>query len=50
MEHPRLGADLLGMAGSAPLTVAWAAEHHLPPEDWTVPRPIGEALKAADDD
>ena len=50
VEHPRLGADLLGLAGSAPLTVAWAAEHHLPAEDWTVPRHIGEALKAADDD
>jgi hypothetical protein len=49
-EHPRLGADLLGMAGSAPLTVAWTAEHHLPVEEWTVPRSIGEALKAADDD
>ncbi len=50
LEHPRLGADLLGMAGSAPLTVAWTAEHHLPPEDWTVPREVGEILKAADDD
>ncbi len=50
LEHPRLGADLLGMAGSAPLTVAWAAEHHLPPEDWTVPATIGRALKDADDD
>ena len=48
--HPELGADLLGMAGSAPLTVAWAAEHHLPPEEWTVPLPIGQALKDADDD
>ena len=50
LEHPRLGADLLGMAGSAPLTVAWAAEHHLPPDKWTVPVDIGQALKAADDD
>ncbi len=48
--HPELGADLLGMAGSAPLTVAWAAEHHLPPERWTVPQHIGQALKDADDD
>lgn len=48
--HPELGADRLGLAGSAPLTVAWAAEHHLPPDRWTVPVPIGEALKAADDD
>jgi hypothetical protein len=50
LEHPRLGADLLGLAGSAPLTVAWAAEHHLPPEEWTVPAEIGRALKDADDD
>ena len=50
LEHPQLGADLLGMAGSAPLTVAWAAEHHLPPEDWTVPAEIGQVLKDADDD
>ena len=49
-EHPRLGADLLGLAGSAPLTVAWAAEHHRPEADWTVPLEIGLALKAADDD
>ncbi|MCB0977325.1 MAG: HD domain-containing protein [Acidimicrobiales bacterium] len=50
VDHPQLGADLLGMAGSAPLTIAWTAEHHLPPEKWTVPLEIGEALKAADDD
>ena len=50
LEHDRLGADLLGVAGSAPLTVAWAREHHLPPEDWTVPAEIGQVLKDADDD
>jgi hypothetical protein len=50
LEHPVLGADLLGMAGSAPLTVAWAAEHHLPEDQWTVPLPVGRALKDADDD
>ena len=50
LEHPRLGAELLGLAGSAPLTVAWTAEHHLPPEDWTVPVEIGQVLKDADDD
>ncbi|QXC62019.1 HD domain-containing protein [Aquihabitans sp. G128] len=50
LEHPRLGAELLGLAGSAPLTVAWAAEHHLPAEDWTVPLAVGHALKDADDD
>lgn len=50
LEHPRLGAELLGLAGSAPITVAWTTEHHLPPEEWTVPVAIGNALKAADDD
>ncbi len=50
LEHPRLGADLLGLAGSAPLTVAWTAEHHFPEAEWTVPLEIGQALKAADDD
>jgi hypothetical protein len=49
-EHPRLGADLLGLAESAPLTVAWTAEHHLPEDQWTVPLEVGSVLKAADDD
>jgi hypothetical protein len=48
--HPQLGGDLLEMAGSDSLTVAWAREHHLPPEDWTISRPLADALKAADDD
>lgn len=48
--HPDLGADRLAMAGSDPLTVAWAREHHLPPESWTLDRHLAEALKAADDD
>lgn len=50
LEHPRLGGELLGIAGSAPLTVAWTEEHHLPAEDWSVPVELGEILKAADDD
>ncbi len=50
LEHPRLGGDLLALAGSDPLTVAWAREHHSPEEDWTVPIDIGRVLKAADDD
>jgi hypothetical protein len=48
--HDRIGADLLRAAGSDPLTVDWAAEHHLGAERWTVPREVGEALKVADDD
>jgi len=50
LQHPKLGGDLLGMAGSDPLTEAWARQHHLPEDAWTVPLPIGEALRAADDD
>jgi hypothetical protein len=48
--HDAIGADLLAAAGSDDLTVAWAREHHLPPERWTVPAGVGEALKLADDD
>jgi hypothetical protein len=50
LQHPKLGGDMLGMAGSDPLTEAWAREHHLPPEEWTVDRTVGDALKLADDD
>ena len=50
LEHPELGADLLGMAGSAPVTVAWTREHHLPEDQWTVAVDVGRVLKAADDD
>jgi hypothetical protein len=48
--HDRVGADLLLEAGSDPFTVAWAAEHHRPPEQWTIDTTLGEALKVADDD
>lgn len=50
LRHAPLGAELLEVAGSDPLTVAWAREHHLPPEQWTLDRRTGAALKAADDD
>jgi hypothetical protein len=50
LQHPKLGGDLLGMAGSDPLTETWAREHHLPEDQWTIDPEIGRALKAADDD
>lgn len=50
LHHDEIGADLLELAGSDPLTVAWAREHHRPEADWTVPRAVGDLLKAADDD
>jgi len=49
LTYPALGADLLALAGSDELTIAWAREHHEPPEAWTVPAEIGEALTEADD-
>jgi len=48
--HDEIGADLLVAAGSDAVTVAWAREHHLPAERWTVGVEVGSALKAADDD
>lgn len=48
--HDQIGAELLRAAGSAPTTVAWAAEHHLPSERWSVDRRVGDVLKAADGD
>ena len=50
LRHDALGADLLRRAGSAPVAVTWAAEHHLPPSRWTLDPRVAHALKAADDD
>ena len=50
LQHDQIGGDLLELAGSDPLTVAWAREHHLPDTEWTIPRATGEVLKDADDD
>jgi hypothetical protein len=50
LRHGPIGADMLAMAGSDPLTVTWAREHHLPEEEWTLPADVARALKAADDD
>jgi len=50
LQHDEIGGDLLELAGSDPLTVAWAREHHHPEAEWTIDPVIGGALKAADDD
>ncbi len=50
LQHDRIGAEQLELAGADPLTVAWAREHHLPEDQWTVPAHLGAALKEADDD
>ena len=50
LQHDQIGGDLLELAGSDPLTVAWTREHHLPSSDWTIDPAIAGALKDADDD
>lgn len=50
LRHDELGADMLTLAGSHPLTVTWARQHHQRREDWAVPAAVGSVLKAADDD
>ena len=50
LQHPRLGGDMLELGGSDPLTVAWTRQHHLPPDEWTVPPDLARALHEADDD
>ena len=47
--YPELGVDLLKMAGSDDLVIAWSREHHLGEDDWTVDPEIGRAPQAADD-
>ncbi len=49
LQYPELGADLLRMAQSDDRVVAWAAQHHLAEDDWTVPVDAGRLLAAADD-
>ena len=50
LHHDQIGGDLLALAGSDPLTVAWTREHHLPESEWTIDPHLAAALKAADDD
>lgn len=50
LRHDAIGAKLLTDAGSDPLTVTWAREHHLPADRWTLPANVALALKSADDD
>jgi hypothetical protein len=47
--YPELGVDLLKMAGSDDLVIAWSREHHLPADEWTVDLEIGKVLQRADD-
>lgn len=50
LRHPEIGAQLLVEAGSCPLAVTWAREHHLPLERSTVDFGFAKALSDADND
>ncbi len=47
-SHEAIGADLLRAAGSSPLAVTWAAEHHLELDQMSIEPPLAEALHRAD--
>ena len=49
MQYPQLGADLLALAESDDRVVAWALEHHLPQEQWTLDENCALLLQQADD-
>ncbi|MCC6433708.1 MAG: HD domain-containing protein [Acidimicrobiales bacterium] len=49
LGYPAHGAALLTAAGSQPEVAAWAAQHHEPPNRWSVPAQWGQLLAAADD-
>ena len=48
LAHPERGAELLMAAGSDPLVVAWACEHHFVPSRWSIDPDLGDALRRAD--
>ena len=41
---------MLTEAGSDPLTIAWAGEHHQPARKWTLDADVARVLHEADDD
>lgn len=50
VRHTERGEAMLTAAGSHQVTAWWAGDHHRDPGTWRVPRWVGDALKAADDD
>lgn len=48
LNHANRGAELLMSAGSDPMVVAWACEHHLPRSEWSIDAELGDALRRAD--
>ncbi len=49
LRYPALGADMLRISESHSWVIAWAEQHHEPPESWSIPLEIGELLSRCDD-
>lgn len=49
LRYPEIGVDLLRLAESDPLVIAWSREHHLDKDEWSVPVEFGRVLAAADE-
>lgn len=49
LRYGIIGEEMLVLAGSDPVVIAWSVEHHLPADAWSVPVQFGEILVAADE-
>jgi hypothetical protein len=49
-RHPEIGGEMLTLASSDPLTIAWTREHHLPREQWSVEPRYADVLDRCDND
>ena len=49
LRYTEIGVDLLTLAESDELVIAWSREHHLDEPEWTVPTEFGRILAAADE-
>ncbi len=48
LTYTELGAQRLEELGAHPMVSAWAREHHLPEDEWSVPQAVGRVLAEAD--
>jgi len=48
LQYPKLGADMLKLAGSHPWVVAWSREHHEGADAWSLPPEVARILVVAD--
>jgi len=49
LRYGIIGEEMLQMAGSDPVVIAWSVQHHLPEDAWTVDPELGRILAAADE-